>query len=155
MMELLTPMNKSERVSRKVDPDTFIAEPGIWGATQTDGSIDLITDNASTVVNKLVMTSNSSSPYESQDVEVGRITTMESIGMRVKVDSAGFALTPALGDFLMVSSTPAYKGKLVSIGDEVEVTGNREVVARCEESNMTEGWIIYRTISPYSVAVVT
>jgi len=148
MLEILTHLNKSERVSRKIDSSNFVATPGIWGAVQADGSLANIADDAATVINKLVITSSSSSVYESHDVEVGRITTLESVGVRIKMDSAGYALTPAFGDYLMVSSTAAYAGKLVSVGDEVEAAGNREVVARCEQVN-ADGTIIIRTITPY------
>ena len=39
MLEILTPMNKIERVSRKINPATFVAAPGIWGQVEASGSL--------------------------------------------------------------------------------------------------------------------
>ncbi len=150
-MEILTPLNKCERVTRKKG-SSFVAEPGIWAAVQSDGSVDNIVVTEATPLNKLVMTSASSNVYESHDVEVGRITCMESHGIRIKVDSEGFAEAPAAGEFLLVSSKTGQLGKLVPVTGETETAGVHEVVARCEEIDTVAGaWIVYRTISPYTM----
>jgi len=147
-MEVLTPLSKLERVSRKVDPTTFVATPGIWGAIGANGEIANVSTGVEAPVNKLVMSSASANKYESHDVEVGRVTTLESVGARVKVDADGYDGTVNQGDLLVVSSASGTKGKLVSVAETAE-TGDFEHVARCEEVNTTQGWIIYRTISPY------
>jgi hypothetical protein len=149
MLEILTHLNKSERVSRKIDAANFSAVPGIWARVQADGSIAADADSEDGGIHKLVLTSASDNIYESHDVEVGRITTLETIGTRVKVDTEGYAGSKSLGDFLMVSTEADTKGKLVStVGDEeAGETGAREIVARVEQVN-TDGTIIYRTISP-------
>jgi len=147
MLEIFTPMNKIERVSRVVDPDNFVAAPGIWGYIDTDGSIKNQVTDTPKVLNKLVITSKSSNIYESHDVEVGRITSMESFGVRVQVDSEGYDGTINQGDKLVVSTADGSEGKLVSTAETSE-TGDYEVVARAEEVNTTDGWIIFRTLSP-------
>jgi hypothetical protein len=150
MLELLTPMQKLERVSRQIDPATFVAAPGIWGQVQADGSLLNVLNTVKSAINKLVIGSASSDKYESHDVEVGRITTLETIGARVKVDSAGYAGTIVQGDFLIVSSDTVSLGKLITVATAVSA-GNYEVVARAEEVNSAAGYVIFRTISPYIV----
>ena len=146
MLEILTPLNKVERVSRSIDPATFIAAPGIWAQVQTDGSLLDVTAGSNALVNKLVMGSATNNVYESNDIEVGRVTTMESLGVRVKVDTNGYAGTVAFGDLLVVSSEAASLGKLIHLA--TASSGTYEYVARCEESNSVAGYIVFRTISP-------
>jgi hypothetical protein len=150
MLEILTPLNKVERVSRQIDPATFVAAPGIWAQVQTDGSLLNVLNTVKALVNKLVIGSASSNVYESHDIEVGRITTMESHGVRCKVDSAGYAGSITHGDFLIVSSDTANLGKLVNLAGATS-TGVYEVVARAEEVNSTAGTLIFRTVSPYLI----
>jgi hypothetical protein len=150
MLELLTPMQKLERVSRQIDPSTFVAAPGIWAQVEADGSLLNVANTVKAKVNKLVIGSASLDKYESNDVEVGRITSLETIGCRVKVDGAGYAGTIAQGDFLIVSSDTASLGKLITVAT-ASSAGNYEVVARAEEVNTAAGYIIYRTVSPYIV----
>lgn len=155
MLEVLTLLNKVERVSRVIDPANFVSEPGIWAKVESDGSL-VNADGSAADINKMVMTSSSSNIYESHDVEVGRITTLESIGTRCKVDGEGYAGSPSQGDLLFVSTDTGNEteGKLVSVTENPgSESGDHEVVARCEEENSTEGWIIFRTISPTTVSL--
>ena len=150
MMEILTPMNKVERVTRKIDPATFVAVPGIWGVLGATGILTNVATGVNALVNKLVISSASSSIYESHDVEVGRITTMESQGIRVKVDTDGYsATTPVQGDLLVVSSAAGTEGKLMP-SDEA-AAGTYETVGRIEV--VGTGYIIFRTMSPTVVTV--
>jgi len=151
MLEILTHFSKLDRVSRSVDPSSFVASPGIWAAVQPDGSIANCDASSIKTIHKLVIGSKSSNIYEGHDVEVGRVATMESIGVRCKVDSEGYAGTIAQGDNLYVSyqttGTSAI-GKLSSTATPVGgETGSREVVARCEE--VGTNYIVFKTISPY------
>jgi hypothetical protein len=150
MIEILTPLNKLERVSRKVDPTTIgPVSPGIWGEVQSNGSLEQITVNTPGTITKLIINSASDSIYESHDVEVGRITTMESIGARVKVDSEGFTGTPTQGNLMAASDKTAGLGKLFDITEKPNSeAGDYEIVARCEEYNATTGILTYRTLSP-------
>ena len=147
MLEILTPLNKLERVSRQIDPATFIAAPGIWGQVQSDGSLINVLNTVKAKINKLVIGSASGNVYESHDVEVGRITTLETIGARVKVDSVGYAGVINQGDFLLVSSDTASLGKLITLAT-ASSKGDYEYVARAEEVNSSAGYLIFRTISP-------
>ena len=153
MLEILTPLNKVERVSRVIDTANFVAEPGIWAKVNADGSLSNV-DGTPADINKLVISSSSDNIYESHDVEVGRISAMESIGVRCKVDGDGFAGTINQGNLLMVSSDTGggTEGKLVDVGETAE-TGTFEQVARAEEVNATSGYIVFRTISPVPVTL--
>ena len=151
MLEILTPMQKLERVSRQIDPATFVATPGIWGQVQADGSLLNVLNTVKAKVNKLVIGSASDDKYESHDVEVGRIATLESVGARVKCDGEGAVLASiSLGDFLIVSSDTANLGKLKPVSAATS-TGDYEVVARAEEVSVSANYLIFRTISPYMV----
>lgn len=147
MLEILTPLIKLERVSRLFDKDNFVAVPGLWAEVTADGSLKNVVTDTPAAINKLVITSASDNIYESHDIEAGRITTLESIGARVMVDSEGYDGTINQGDTLVVSTADGTEGKLVSTAETSE-TGEYEVVARAEVVNASEGYIIYRTISP-------
>lgn len=148
MLEILTHFNKLDRVSRLIDPDNFVATPGIWAEVEAAGSIANVTTSTPAAVNKLVIGNRSDNIYESHDTSIGRITTMETLGVRIKVDEEGYDGTINLGAVLMVSAASGTEGKLVDVGETSE-TGNFEHVARAEEVNDTEGYIVYKTISPY------
>jgi len=148
-LEILTPMNKVERVARQIIPSTFVAAPGIWAQIQADGSLLNVAEGINALINKLVIGSASSNVYESHDVEVGRITTMESFGVRCKVDSAGFTGTINQGETLVVSSAAATLGKLIST--ETAANGTYEIVARCEEISTL--YLTFRTLSPVMITI--
>jgi len=149
MLEILTPMNKIERVSRKIDASTFVAAPGLWGQVEAAGSLKNIVANIPATISKLVISSASSNVYESHDVSVGRITTSESHGIRIKVDTAGYTGTPTQGRLLAASDKAAGLGKLFDIVEKPNTeVGDYEIVARCEEFDATTGYMIYRTLSP-------
>jgi len=149
-MEILTPMNKVERVTRKIAPATFVAVPGIWAVLGTTGILTNVATAVNALVNKLIIGNASSSVYESHDVEVGRIATMESHGIRIKVSSTGYsAATPVAGDRLVVSSAAGTEGLLMP-SDEA-AAGTYEIVGRIEE--VLTGYIIFRTLSPTYITV--
>ena len=156
MLEILTVLSKLDRVSRAVNPATFVAAPGIWAAVGLDGSLTNCAV-ATELVHKMVIGSKSSNIYEGQDVDVGRITTMESLGARCKVDSNGYDGVVAQGAPLYVSymTTGANSiGKLVSTAQAVAHSENgqiREIVARAQE--VGTGYIVFETISPYTATL--
>jgi len=152
MLEILTPLTKVERVSRQIDSATFVAAPGIWAQIQEDGSLLNVVETTNALINKLVIGSASLNQYESHDIEVGRITTMESFGVRCKVDSEGFTGTPTQGEFLIVSSAAKTLGKLAPLSDGVS-KATYEIVARCEEIDSTNSIMVFRTISPTVVTM--
>jgi len=146
MLEIQTPLSKVERVSRALLNDTFVAAPGLWGKIDSDGKIANIAATNISLVVKLVIGNASSNVYESHDVEVGRITTMESHGVRVKVDTEGFGGVIGdftLGDLLIVSSKAGQMGKVVPSVGETEAAGVFPLVAQVEE--VGADYIFYRT----------
>ncbi len=150
MLEILTILSKLDRVSRVVDPSSFVAAPGIWAAVQSDGSIANCDAASVKTLHKMVISSASSNQYESNDIEVGRITTMESVGARCKVDSEGYAGTIAQGDMLYVSyntTGTSTIGKLRSSTEVGHETGSREIVGRAEE--VGTDYIVFKTVDPY------
>jgi hypothetical protein len=151
MLNILTPLAKLTRVSRKIDPATFVAAPGIWAAVASDASIANQVNGVLSKVNKLVISSASSSVYESNDVEVGRIATLESPGARCTVDSAGFAGTPAAGDDLAVAHYTLHLGKLVTMTSLATTYSGTTftVVARTEQYDSTAGTLTFETVSPH------
>jgi hypothetical protein len=152
MLDILTPLSKLTRVSRSIhDMSTFVAKPGIWGNLTSDGSIDLVTTGAQPLAPKLVINSASDNIYESQDVEVGRIATLESPGARCKVDLEGYDGTVAQANDLVVSATAGKEGKLVVL--PVHGATTHVIVARAEQVDMTNHWIIFETVSPRKVTV--
>lgn len=150
-LEILTPFSRCIRVSRSIDPATFVATPGKWAAVAADGSLTAVVAGTPVKVNKLVIGSSSSNIYESNDVEVGRITTLEGPhGVRVKIDSTMYIGSPAAGDDLIVSSETGELGKLrLSVG----ATGSKtyEIVARVDE--VGTGYLIITLISPRTITL--
>lgn len=154
-LQILTPMDKIERVSRQIDPPTFRAIPGIWAKLQNDGSLLNIVTDTPAKINKLVIGSRSASKYESHDTAHGRISTMESIGVRCRISNNLYddiTSSISLGDRLVVSTAVATKGQLISAETTAE-TGSYEVVGRCEEINDLQGYMIFRTVSPEMVSL--
>jgi len=152
MLDILTPLSKLTRVSRSIgDTAAFTGVvPGIWGQIESDGSINKVANGSALLVFKLIINSASDSKYESQDVEVGRIATLESPGARCKVSSVGYTGSIAAGDDLIVSTTSGENGKLKTVP---VAAGTYVVVARCEQVNSSEGWVLFETISPRTVVV--
>jgi len=149
MLEILTPLVKLHRVSRSVDPSVFVAKPGIWGELNPDGSLKNVVTDTPAKINKLVVNSASENVYESNDVEVGRVTTIEDFGVRALVDGEGFTGEPAVGDLLAVSNITGFEGKLFSTTENPNTeVGDYEVVARVEETDAVAGTIVFKTISP-------
>lgn len=151
-MDILTPLSKADRVSRQIDPATFVARPGIWAVLNNDGSLSNVVANTPAPVNKLVIGSRTGNKYESNDTMVGRITTMESIGIRIRLSYGLYVGVITVGDRLVVSTDADCLGKLISAEEPYE-TGNYEIVAICEEAHISEGWIIIRTVSPEMITL--
>jgi hypothetical protein len=153
MLEILTPLAKCIRVSRPMDPATFLAKPGIWAEVAADGSL-LNVSGAPVLVNKMVISSASDNEYESHDVEVGRITTLEGpYGTRFKVDSEGKTGTITQGDMLVVSNQTGEEGKLRrSAGLPA---GTYEIVARAEQVDTIAGFMIAELLSPTTVTIAS
>ena len=146
-LNILTPLAKVTRVSRVVDPSSFTATPGIWGYIGSDGSIKNIQTGTNNKINKLVISSKSSSAYESQDIAVGRIATLETPGARCTVTTTGYVPTSMTqGALLVVGSDAGNEGKLEAVA--YAAAGTYEVVAICESIDATNGILTFETLSP-------
>lgn len=152
MLDILTPLSKLTRVSRSIGDVAAFTDvaPGIWGQIESDGSINKVANASTLLVFKLIINSASDNKYESQDVEVGRIATLESPGARCKVSSTGYTGAITAGADLIVSTVSTENGKLKAVP---ATPGTYVVVARCEQVNAGEGWILFETISPRTVVV--
>jgi hypothetical protein len=151
MLDILSPLTKVTRVSRSIyDQTTFVAVPGVWGRLRPDGTIDLVRTHHDPTNPKLIINSASANKYESEDIKVGRIATLESPGIRCKVDAVGFTGVIAQADDLVVCSDTGKEGKLIALP---VVDGAYVVVARAEQINVSEGWIIFETVSPRTEVV--
>jgi hypothetical protein len=151
--QILTPKIKCERVSRTMDPATFAALPGTWAVLDNSGILSNVVDSSPAKINKLVIGRRTGNKYESHDTDVGEITTMESHGIRCKISFSLYVGVINVGDRLVVSTYEGCLGKLIS-AEEAYETGDFEVVARAEEAHMTEGWVIFRTVSPEIVTLI-
>ena len=88
--DVLTPLSKTHRVSRHIattdgtNPITLVTEPGLWVQNTAEG----VTSKSVTALSGLSMIGLSSAtdnPYESNDIEVGYISTLREPGVRVIV----------------------------------------------------------------------
>ncbi len=150
--QCLTILSKAQRVSRMCDPDTLVAESGFWVELVADGSVDLVGATA-TKIAKLLYNGNSGNMYESHDVSLGRITTLETVGARISVTSDFLVGAVAFGDDLYVAfnQTPATdNGKLSSA--QTTGAGSYNIVAKCEQLN-ADGSIEYSIVSPVKLTL--
>jgi hypothetical protein len=148
-VQVLTPLKLLERVTRQIN-ENFFEWPGRWAVVNTDGSLSNQIPGVNAAISKLVIGCRPFNKYEGHDSSVGRVTTLEGHGFRVKVNSVGFSGSVNLGDRLVVSSAEASDGKLVSL-ELTAPSGTYEVVARVEELGPNSEWIVYKTLSPYIV----
>ena len=146
MLEVLTLLSKCTRVPRACDDMSLVGQPGLWVAVQADDSVANVTNGAQSLISKMLFYSSSSSVYESHDISVGRISTIETTGIRFKTDM--YLGTPAQGDLMYVAysegSAAAGNGKLRSVP---ATTGTFYAVALCEMYNAAGAYIIGETIS--------
>ena len=149
--KVLTPLSKIDRVSRQCDPTTIRALPGQWGQIFTDGSVVNLALQSQGNKNHILFGSRSSTNrYEANDTKVGRITTLESMGMRYTVGPVGYDGPIDLGDFCVVSTNSVSIGKLVSVNHTPE-TGGYEIVARAEQIDGDK--ITFRTVNPEDITL--
>ena len=152
-LEILTHFKKLERVSREIDARTFVASPGIWAKLNSDGSLSNVVINTPAKINKLVIGHSTGNKYENNDTVVGRITTIENFGIRCRASYQLYVGVINIGDRLAVSTAADTLGKLISVEEAYE-TGTYEVVARAEEAHVSQGYIIFRTVSPEMVTII-
>jgi hypothetical protein len=167
MLDVKTPLSKVFRASRRInDTSTFSAKPGQWGYVDTANNIcKVAATSAQKKVLKLIMGNCSTNTYESNDVKVGSISTLEGM-VRATVDSDGYAvsggtaatvaLTYAQGDDLTVVYTAANAGftnafatiATTDFGKLSIATVGDMVVAQVENIDTTLGQLTFQTITP-------
>jgi len=152
-LEILTPLSKGHRVSRKIDSANFTAVPGIWGYVDTNGTLNNFVVNTPQLGSRMVISNASTNEYESHDIEVNRISTLESPGFRCKVDTDCYvdSVNVAVGLPLVASVDTGNIGKLAVLAD-ITKTGDYEIVARVEEFDATNNLLTFLTVSPTTVA---
>ena len=143
MLDIRTPLSKDIRVSRKIDVGNFVALPGVWVGIAADGKAFNVVTGTTPAVCKICISSASANMYESNDVKVGRITTLESTGVRFGVDADGFGgSSAASGAYLSVDNASGKEGKL-----KVAATGET-IVATVEGYDAASGILTFVTSSP-------
>ena len=170
-LEIKTPLSKVHRAVRHIST-TFTAAPGLWAYVSTGNVLTNISATSTQPkVLKMVLGNASSSDYESNDVEVGSISTVEGV-FRAAVGSNGYQMlgsdgTSSLsalytqGAELTVAYTTATDGttetnaaatdlgKLRPVG--TESTG-AIVVARVENIDTVNNILTFETVTPYPKA---
>jgi hypothetical protein len=170
MLDVKTPLSKIHRTSRRVNKDTFLASPGLWAYVTTGNVLANIastsTNQAQPKVLKIVMGNASSNQYESNDIEVGSISTLEGV-FRATVDGSGYQVTDSsstaftASDYLQGTElTVAYKVTTVAtstyafalaadIGKLRPALSGELVVARVENIDTTLNQLTFETVTPY------
>jgi hypothetical protein len=150
MMNVLTYLSKVDRVSRSVNPATFTYNPGKWAEIDSTGTLTIPADGTPCKLPALVMGDTADNKYEGHDTSVGRVSTIESYGVRVEVDTDGYAGTINSGDLLFVSAETASKGKLIASGSIV-AAGTYVAVAKAH--TLISSKLTYVTLSPSTTFV--
>ena len=152
MLTILTPLSKLHRISRKIDKSNFEAVPGIWGTLDAAAELANITTDLPSVNCELVINSASLNQYESHDIEVGRISTINEPGVRCSVDEEGYvdSVNVVIGVDLVVAVDAGDEGKLSTVAD-ITKTGDYAIVARCIAMDATNNVMTYITVSPRTV----
>lgn len=146
MLDVKTPLIKCVRVSRKIDIVNFIGQAGVWIKVNSDGSASNITTNSAPTVAKLCIGTHTDNAYESRDVDVGKITTMETIGARCDVDSIGFNGTnfPS-GSYLTIDVSAGNEGKL-------KIANSGDTIFAVTEGYNSETGVLTFTLNDQTIA---
>lgn len=148
-LEVLTLLSKATRVSRTCDPETLVGEAGLWVELNAAGGV-LNVGATKPKIAKMLFNGNSANAYESHDVSLGRITTLETIGARCKVTGAFYKGVVNAGDDLYVNFNDTEdNGKLCSA--QVTGAGSYNVVAKAEE--VGSSYIVFSMVSPISLTI--
>lgn len=149
-LQVLSLLSKAQRVSRTCVPGDLIAEAGKWVELTSDGGVALV-GASKPAISKLLFNGNSDNTYESNDVSLGRITMLESVGARCKVTSEFIKGDVNLGDDLFVNyNDTTHNGKLKS-AQEVGA-GTYNIVAKCEQVD-ADGSVTFAIVSPITITL--
>ena len=168
MLEIKTPLSKIHRPVRPVR-DGYLGNYGTWGYIDSDGFINQIastsTNQSQAKVLKLFINRSMSTRYESHDVKVGRIATLEGL-YRAAVNSDGYQVNDTLGNPITYNVgdrlSPAYNitsspttdtnyADATDIGKLRPSTRGETVVAHVE--NLSGGVLTFRSITPQPYGV--
>ena len=171
MFDVKTPLSKLHRATRRITVGSFVAVPGVWAAVNASGNLINIATNltsgAQPKVLKPVLGNASTNVYESNDIKVGSIATIES-PFRASVDGVGYQKVDAQSStinnvtnypqgadlsvaFRLAPSTEA--GATYCLAADLgklrpAFTGD-VVVARVESLDATNGILTYETVTPH------
>lgn len=172
MLDVKTPLSKIHRTTRRIATG-FAAVPGSWAYIASTGVLTNVvstsTNQTQPKVLKCVMGNASTNTYESNDIAVGSIATLETV-FRAAVDSNGYATAAAAGTSLnnatyypqgqeltvayLVTSTATGAGLQFSATADIGklrpvVTNGEVVVARVEGIDATNSVLTFETVTPY------
>jgi len=138
------------RTSRRIDTDTFISLPARWGVLSGETLVGVTTGSPG-ILNKFPLTDFLGTDYESQDLKIGRITTLETPGTRVTVNLEGYVEGIVKNEDLIVSVESGEEGKLRSANGATP--GTYEIVARCQSVDNDLQSMTWVLLSPRSIVV--
>ena len=175
MFDVKTPLSKIHRASRRIaSPTTFVAVPGVWGYIDNSGNINNIPTTATATtqqpqVLKPVLGNASANIYESQDIKVGSVATLETT-FRAAVDGNGYQKVVGNGGTTINNLTNYPQGADLSVGYITTATATTDktyslladlgklkpaqtgevVVARVEQLDATNGILYFETVTPHT-----
>jgi len=138
------------RTSRKIDVSSFISLPGRWGV-MSNGKLVGVTTGVPGTDHKFPITNKDSGDYENQDVKVGSISTLETPGARVTVNSDGYVDGIVKNEDLIVSVESGEEGKLRS--PTGASAGTYEIVARCQFVDNDTETMTFIILAPRTLVV--
>lgn len=168
MLDVKTPLSKVHRATRRIATG-FAAVPGVWANLSTANVLTNITATSSApMALKIVLGNASTSQYESNDVAVGSISTLEGV-FRAAVDTNGYqkfgsngtsdisslyvqgaeltvAYTTGTNGTDNTNAAAADLGKLVPA---VATATGMLIVARVENIDTTNNVLTFETVTPY------
>ena len=172
MFDVKTPLSKIHRASRRI-PSGFVAVPGVWAYVDNNGQLNNIPTTATATtqqpkVLKPVLGNASANIYESQDIKVGSIATLETT-FRAAVDGNGYQKVVGNGGTSISNVTNYPQGADLSVGYLTTATATTDlafsaladlgklkpaqtgevVVARVEGLDATNGILTFETVTPH------
>jgi len=148
-VSVMTALKTVQRVSRRIRT-SIIANPSIW-LELVNGQLQNVTTGVPGRIHKFPFSGVSINEYESHDSRVGRITTIETDGARVRVNIKGYVPGMVVGDDLVVSVEPGQEGKLKKASSAAP--GTYEIVARCDSIDNVNQILTWVLSSPKYITV--
>lgn len=141
-LDIKTPLALVDQSARLIaNPAAFTCKPGQFVKIDSTGKVAAV--SAATDYALMTRTSVSGSQYEGNDVKAGRITVIESYGVRSVVGSDVITGTVAGNDVLVLDAANPGKVKKTTTAGDI-------VVARVIAVNGSE--VEIKTVQPYKYA---